>query len=200
MNHIEMYVNGINHDLEKVTAIDGHPLAIDSIKEQARRLGAIAEHNNKYLVDMMNEFYDVLTEKYEVVELGECDSDFHIISKEEFIRVFETYLKWGLDTVNHFDDNKISFEVGDEIKIWFNNGECAIRYVIDVDRYTHNDWLTVIDEEGIMSSMNPAEYPKVENLNHYETASAWHKHLRKLEKMAQSMIKDMEARERGTER
>ena len=106
MNHIEEYVNGINHDLEKVTAKEGHPLAIDSIKEQARRLGDIAEHNNKYLTDMINEFYDVLTERYEVVELGECDSDFHIISKAEFARAFETYLKYGLDAVDHFNDTK----------------------------------------------------------------------------------------------
>ncbi len=104
MNHIEEYIKGVNHDLENVLPKDGHPLVIDSIKEQARRLGAIAEHNNKYLIDMMNEFYDILTNKYEVVELGEYDIDTRIVSKEEFIELYKTYLKWGLDAVDHIND------------------------------------------------------------------------------------------------
>ena len=102
MNKIEIYVDGISHDLESVVPKEGHPLVIDSIKEQARRLGAIAEHNNKYLVDMIDEFYDILTNHYEVVELKEYDG-YSVIPKEEFIRLFEVYLKWGLDAVDHFD-------------------------------------------------------------------------------------------------
>ena len=101
MNHIEEYVNGINHDLENVLPKDAHTLVIDSIKEQVRRLGAIAEHNNKYLIDMINEFYDILTNKYEVVEYGEYEIDTRTVSKDEFIGLYKTYLKWGLDAVDH---------------------------------------------------------------------------------------------------
>lgn len=45
---IKDYVNGVTHDLENVTANEGHDLVKDSILEQTKRLADIAVHNTRY--------------------------------------------------------------------------------------------------------------------------------------------------------
>ena len=55
---IRNYVNGIEHDLESVTANEGHVLVKDSILEQAKRLADIAVHNTKYRKEWFAEVTD----------------------------------------------------------------------------------------------------------------------------------------------
>ena len=45
---IKDYVNGVEHDLENVTANEGHDLVKDSILEQTKRIADIAVHNTRY--------------------------------------------------------------------------------------------------------------------------------------------------------
>ncbi len=45
---IRDYVNGVEHDLENVTANEGHHLVKISILEQTKRIADIAVHNTKY--------------------------------------------------------------------------------------------------------------------------------------------------------
>ena len=99
MAYIEDYVNGISHDLENVIPKEGHPLVIDSIKEQARRLGNIATHNNKYLVMMMEEFLPMLEERYHMD-----------VPHMQLMQDFGIYLRYGLDAVDHFDDKELENE------------------------------------------------------------------------------------------
>ncbi len=105
MNHIDEYVRGINHDLESVIPKEGHPLVIDSIREQARRLGNIAQHNNDYLILMMDEFLTLIEDRYDVVKVGEYDT-WRRIEHKDLMKDFDTYLKWGLDSWEHFDDSE----------------------------------------------------------------------------------------------
>lgn len=49
MAYIKDYADGVERDLQNVTANDGHPLVKTSIMVQARKLGDIAEHNYKFL-------------------------------------------------------------------------------------------------------------------------------------------------------
>lgn len=52
---IRDYVNGVEHDLENVTANDGHDLVKDSILEQTKRIADIAVHNTKYRKEWFEE-------------------------------------------------------------------------------------------------------------------------------------------------
>ena len=52
---IRDYVNGIEHDLESVTANEGHDLVKDSILGQAKRLADIAVHNTRYRKEWFEE-------------------------------------------------------------------------------------------------------------------------------------------------
>ena len=45
---IRDYVNGVERDLENVTANEGHDLVKDSILEQTKRIADIAVHNTKH--------------------------------------------------------------------------------------------------------------------------------------------------------
>lgn len=92
------YINGIERDLTNVTANEGHDLVKDSILEQAKRLADIAVHNNKFLIMMMDEFLTIIENYHDTVHSGEC------IPHEQLMKEFNVYLKWGLDAVDHFDD------------------------------------------------------------------------------------------------
>lgn len=105
MTKIEQYVNGINHDLENVIPKEGHILVRESIREQARRLGQIATHNNKFLEMMMDEFFTMLEDRWDIVKIGEYDT-WHRIEHEQLMNDFRCYLQWGLDAVTHFDDER----------------------------------------------------------------------------------------------
>ena len=59
---IRDYVNGIGHDLESVTANEGHVLVKDSIMEQAKRLADIAVHNVRYRKEWFGEVRDKIME------------------------------------------------------------------------------------------------------------------------------------------
>lgn len=52
---IKDYVNGIEHDLENVTANEGHDLVKDSILEQTKRIADIAVHNTRYRKEWFEE-------------------------------------------------------------------------------------------------------------------------------------------------
>lgn len=102
---IRDYVEGIEHDLESVTSKDGHDLVKDSIAEQAKRLADFATHNNKFLIQMMDEFFTMLENRHNIVDFREYDC-WDVISHEQLMKEFEVYLKWGLDAVDHFYDKK----------------------------------------------------------------------------------------------
>ena len=102
---IKCYVDGIEHDLSNVTANEGHVLVKDSIMEQARRLADIATHNNEFLVMMMDEFLTVMEDYHDIVHIGEYDT-WERISHEQLMKEFNVYLRWGLDAIDHFDDEE----------------------------------------------------------------------------------------------
>lgn len=52
---IRDYVNGVTHDLENVTANEGHDLVKISILEQTKRIADIAVHNTKYRKEWFEE-------------------------------------------------------------------------------------------------------------------------------------------------
>ena len=105
---IKTYVDGITRNLEDVTANEGHDLVKDSIKEQVFRLADTATHNKKYLVDMMEEFLTMLENRHDIVDFKGCDHDgsdrWDKVSHARLMHEFDTYLTWGLDAVDHFDD------------------------------------------------------------------------------------------------
>lgn len=103
---IKDYVIGIEHDLESVTANEGHDLVKDSIIAQVKRLADIATHNNEFLIMMMDEFLTMLENQHDIVHIGEYDT-WERIPHEQLMKDFNTYLKWGLDAVDHFDDKNI---------------------------------------------------------------------------------------------
>lgn len=97
---IKDYVNGIERDLANVTENEGHDLVKASILEQAKRLADFATHNNKFLVMMMDEFLTVMEDYNDSVHIREH------IPHEQIMKKFNVYLKWGLDAVDHFDDEE----------------------------------------------------------------------------------------------
>lgn len=52
---IRDYINGVEHDLENVTANEGHDLVKDSILEQTKRIADIAVHNTRYRKEWFEE-------------------------------------------------------------------------------------------------------------------------------------------------
>ncbi len=120
---IRSYVEGIEHDLESVIPKEGHDLVKDSITEQAKRLADFATHNNKFLIEMMDEFFTMLENRHNVVDFREYDCwnrseaepldlslrqsrRWDVIPHKQLMKEFEIYLKWGLDAVDHFDDKE----------------------------------------------------------------------------------------------
>jgi len=104
---IKDYVNGIDHDLESVIPKEGHDLVKASISEQAKRLADIATHNNEFLEMMADEFLTMIENRYDVVKIEEYEEFhdmWHRIEHEQLMKDFRTYLRWGLDAVDHFDD------------------------------------------------------------------------------------------------
>ncbi len=63
---IRDYVNGVERDLENVTANEGHDLVKDSILGQAKRLANIAAHNTEYRKEW---FEEVMCEIKELAKL-----------------------------------------------------------------------------------------------------------------------------------
>ncbi len=102
---IRDYVNGVTHDLENVTANEGHDLVKASILEQTKRIADIAVHNNKFLVMMMDEFLIMMEDRHDIVRFGEYDT-WKRIPHEQLMKEFNVYLRWGLDAVTHFDDEE----------------------------------------------------------------------------------------------
>lgn len=105
MAHIDDYLHGIHRDLENVLPKEGHPHIKESIKAQTNRLADIARHNEKYIIQMMDEFLKIMENRHSIVDFRECDC-WDVISHEQIIKEFETYLKWGLDAIDHFDEEK----------------------------------------------------------------------------------------------
>ena len=52
---------------------------------------------------MMDEFLTMLENQHDIVHIGEYDV-WERIQHEQLMKDFNTYLKWGLDAVDHFDD------------------------------------------------------------------------------------------------
>ncbi len=59
---IRDYVNGVERDLENVTANKGHDLVKDSILEQTKRIADIAVHNTKYRKEWFEEIVSEIKE------------------------------------------------------------------------------------------------------------------------------------------
>lgn len=106
---IKSYVEGIEHDLESVIPKEGHDLVKDSIAEQAKRLADFATHNNKFLIEMMDEFLTMMENRHNIVDFREYDC-WDGVSHEQLMQEFKVYLAWGLDAVSHFDDHNDSEE------------------------------------------------------------------------------------------
>lgn len=100
---IKNYVDGIARDLENVTANPGHDLVKDSILEQSRRLADHATHDQKFLMELFDEFLSMLENRHNIVDFREYDC-WDCISHDQIMDEFKTYLTWGLDAVDHFDD------------------------------------------------------------------------------------------------
>lgn len=100
---VKDYVNGIDYDLESVIPKEGHDLVKVSILEQAKRLADIATSNNEFFEMMADEFLSMIEDRYDVVKIEEYDM-WHRIEHEQLMKDFRTYLRWGLDSVDHFDD------------------------------------------------------------------------------------------------
>ena len=100
---IKDYVNGIDHDLESVIPKEGHDLVKASLSEQAKRLADIATSNKEFFESMADEFLTMIENRYDVVKIEEYDV-WHRIEHEQLMKDFRTYLRWGLDAVDHFDD------------------------------------------------------------------------------------------------
>ncbi|MBR6158489.1 MAG: hypothetical protein IKQ27_16165, partial [Lachnospiraceae bacterium] len=100
---IKSYVDGIARDLENVTANPGHDLVKDSILEQSRRLANHATHDQEFLMELFDEFLTMLEKRHTIVDFREYGGQKRI-PHEQVMDEFKTYLTWGLDAVDHFDD------------------------------------------------------------------------------------------------
>ena len=97
---IKNYIDGIEQDLVNVTVKEGHDLVKVSIMEQVKRLADIAIHNKDFLIELMDEFLTMLEQRYNVVDSNREN----VVLHEQLMKEFNTYLKWGLDAVDHFDE------------------------------------------------------------------------------------------------
>lgn len=97
MAYIKDYVDGIERDLQNVTANDGHPLVKKSILVQARKLGDIAEHNYKFLkegmIDEIEELARFHAADVPVVHGDGTKSTDKMISMEELGKILCMVLK-----------------------------------------------------------------------------------------------------------
>lgn len=103
--HIKTYVDNVAHDLESVIPKEGHVLVKDSIMETVKRLADTATHNNIYLEKMFDEFLTMMENRHIIVDFREYDC-WDVIPHEQLMQEFKVYLAWGLDAVNHFDDER----------------------------------------------------------------------------------------------
>ena len=103
MGHIKEYVAGIKRDLEHVIPEEGHKHVRESIAVQAERLGDIAEHNTKYLTEMMNEFLSLIERRHAVVDFREYDC-WDRVAHKRLMKEFALYLEYGVDAITLFDD------------------------------------------------------------------------------------------------
>lgn len=97
MAYIKDYVDGVERDLQNVTANDGHPLVKTSIMVQARKLGDIAEHNYKFLkegiIDEIEELAEFHAVTIPVVYEDGTEATDKMISIEELGKILYMVLK-----------------------------------------------------------------------------------------------------------
>ena len=103
MAYINDYLEGIKRDLESVDPKEGHELVKDSIYAQAKRLAAIANHNEEFLILMIDEFLTMIENQHDIVKIGEYDTWVRI-PHEQLMEEFKLYLHYGLDAVELFDN------------------------------------------------------------------------------------------------
>ncbi len=92
MGEIQNYVNGIKRDLEHVIPEDGHRLVKASIRLQAERLADIAQHNQKYLIQMMDEFLREMETRHNIVDFREYDC-WDVVEHEQLMDEFKDWLR-----------------------------------------------------------------------------------------------------------
>lgn len=92
MAEIQNYLNGIKRDLEHVIPEDGHRLVKASIRLQAERLADIAQHNQKYLIQMMDEFLRIIETRHNIIDFGEYDC-MDVVKHEQLMDEFKDWLR-----------------------------------------------------------------------------------------------------------
>lgn len=124
MQLIQEYVDGISRGLEKVTPKDGRAIVVRSIKEQVNRLARMADGNRDWYKEFFGEFLEMMEQRHNITT----------VSHEQLMRDFDTFLDYGLDAVDHFDDGgcwhmsnaadekayKVCEIIGEEITEWGN--------------------------------------------------------------------------------
>ena len=102
MGYAKDYYEGIIRDLESVIPKDGHPLVKESIKNSARRLYDLVGYNTSlYMPMLLDEFLTMMENRHK-----SQNEDVWNVTKDMLMSEFQIYLKWGLDAVDHFDDEK----------------------------------------------------------------------------------------------
>lgn len=94
IQRVQEYIDGIHRDLENVTPKEGHPYVIPSIKEQVIRLARIADGNRTWYRQFFGEFLEMMEQRHNITT----------VSHEQLMKDFNTFLDYGLDAVDHFDD------------------------------------------------------------------------------------------------
>ena len=89
-----MYVDGIYRDLEYVIPKDGHKYVVPSIQEQVDRLAIIADGRRSWYNQFFGEFLEMMEQRHNITT----------VSHEQLMKDFNTFLDYGLDAVDHFDD------------------------------------------------------------------------------------------------
>ena len=154
---IKNYVDGIARDLENVTANPGHYLVKDSILEQSRRLADHATHDQKFLMELFDEFLTMLENRHTIVDFREYDC-WDCISHDQIMDEFKTYLTWGLDAVDHFDD-KDTFPVPYLTDEQNNRLKILLMAKCDEKQRRNSDHLTDSDLMDLMEECRNADIP-----------------------------------------
>lgn len=94
MRRTQQYVDGINRSLKNVIPKEGHAFAISSILEQVDRLARIAEGDRSWYREFFGEFLEMMERRHNITT----------VSHEQLMKDFNTFLDYGLDAVDHFDD------------------------------------------------------------------------------------------------
>ena len=94
MRRTQQYVDGINRALENVIPKEGHAFAVSSIREQVNRLARIAEGDRVWYKEFFGEFLEMMEHRHNITT----------VSHDQLMKDFNTFLDYGLDAVDHFDD------------------------------------------------------------------------------------------------